>query len=81
MEKFLHPEQFEATPNMTAWGKVWLNRKQTSNTFISSIFTKNETLDKLNVLTNYVSPTGSEYIPECSDFDLAMKILESTFIT
>ena len=79
MDKFLRPERFDAVPNTSGADKAWTHWKRTFNGFITSIDTTVQTVNKLDILVNYVSPDVYEYISECNDFESAMVVLESMY--
>ena len=79
MDKLLCPERFDAVPNTSGADRAWIHWKRTFNGFITSIDTTAQTVNKLDILVNYVSPDVFEYITECNDFESAMVVLDSMY--
>ena len=71
MDKVLWPECLETDPNSSVASKEWLHWKRTFENFLQVL--PQAGLDKLGILTNYVSPTIFQYIEECTDYTVAMK--------
>ena len=78
MDKYLRPSKFEADPQSSNSDEEWKHWKKTFDNFLGAITA--ETLDKLKVLCNYVSPTNYRYIADCTNYDDAIKSLEEVFI-
>ncbi len=78
MDKILRPERLDTDPNSSGASKVWLHWKKTFQHFLAAL--NQERLDKLGVLTNYLSPNIYQYIEDCADYDSAMGILQELYV-
>ena len=56
MDKVLRPDRFDVEPNDEKATKQWRHWYQTFGNFLRSIDGQNQNLNKLDVLTNFVSP-------------------------
>ena len=65
MDKVLHPERLGADPNSSEASKDWLHWRRTFQNFLAIL--DREGLDKLGVLTNFLSPRIYQYIEDCGD--------------
>ena len=63
MDKFLKPARLDSDPSSSTAEKDWLHWIRTFENFVSAL--PAEGLNKLQVLTNYVSPQIFEYIEQC----------------
>ena len=68
MEKILRPERLDADPSSSEASKVWLHWKKTFQNFLATL---DRSVDKLGVLTNYLSPNVYQFIEDCVDYDSA----------
>ncbi len=66
MDKLLRPGRLDADPSSSTAEKDWLHWNRTFENFISVL--PAEGLNKLQVLTNYVSPRIFEYIEHCDSY-------------
>ncbi len=78
MDKILRPERLDTDPNSSGASKVWLHWKKTFQNFLAAL--NQERLDKLGVLTNYLSPNIYQYIEDCADYDSAMGTLQELYV-
>jgi len=75
MEKFLRPPRFDCSPDDPTAASQWSHWHQTFVNFLSKIpRNKNEPVDKLLLLTNFVTPAIYEFINGIKDFDSAIKL-------
>jgi len=77
MEKVLRPERFDVSPNAQNAIKLWRHWFATFENFLATI--EGENLNKLRVLTNYVSADVYELICEAADYDAALVILKAAY--
>ena len=78
MDKVLRPERLETDPNSSVASKEWLHWKRTFENFLPVL--PQAGLDKLSILTNYVSPMIYQYIEECTDYTAAIGVLQALFV-
>ncbi len=78
MDKLLRPSRLDTDPGSSAAEKDWVHWVRTFKNFISVL--PAEGLNKLQVLTNYVSPRIFEYIGNCDSYDDALATLKSLYI-
>ena len=78
MYKVLRPEHLETKPDSVSANKEWLHWRRTFDNFISVL--PSEGLDKLRVLTNFVSPEIFQYIEESTSYEQAMETLHNLFV-
>ena len=78
MERLLRPERLDTDPSSATAAQDWKHWVQTFKNFLAAI-SDNE-VDKLGLLTNYVSPKVFESISECTTYDDAVKTLEALYV-
>lgn len=78
MERLLRPERLDTDPSSPTAAQDWKHWVQTFKNFVSAI--SRDGLDKLGLLTNYVSPRVFESISECETYDDALKTLEALYV-
>ena len=78
MDKILRPERLDADPNSSGATKEWLHWKRTFQNFLT-VFNR-DGLDKLGVLTNYLSPRVYQYIEDCENYEIAMETLGALYV-
>ena len=78
MERLLKPDRLNTDPNASPASKKWLHWLWTFENFLTVLPQKG--LDKLSVLTNYVSPKIFVYIEECTEYDRAIVVLKELFV-
>ena len=78
MDKALRPTRFEALANTPSGSKEFQHWLRTFEYYLDVL--PEENLDKLRVLTNFVSPAVFELISECTTFDNAIDTLRDVYI-
>ena len=78
MERFLKPDRLNTDPNASTASREWLHWLRAFENFLAVL--PQEGLDKLSVLTNYVSPKLFVYIEECTEYDRAIVVLKELFV-
>ena len=78
MDRLLKPERLDTDPNSSSASKEWTHWLKTSQNVMSVLPT--EGLNKLCVLTNYVTPKIYESFAECATYDEAIHTLEALFV-
>ena len=78
MERLLRPERLDADPSSSSAGKDWLHWIRTFENFLTVL--PRDELNKLQVLTNYISPPIFEYIEHCRTYDEAIGILKALYV-
>ena len=78
MDKVLRPERLETDPNSGEASKEWLHWKPAFDNFLAVLPQTN--LDKLSVLANFVSPSIFQHIEECTEYGVAVGILQALFV-
>ena len=80
MERYLRPDRLETDPSSTTAAKEWTHWIRTFRNFTQAVQTTNPTVDKLNLLINYVAPKVYDYIADCSDYDTAESTLQARYV-
>ncbi|XP_033114041.1 uncharacterized protein LOC117114483 [Anneissia japonica] len=81
MERILRPERLECEPNSATAAKEWTHWIRTFENFLAVLTTPGEgEIDKLSVLTNFVSPIIYEAISECTSYAEALEILKGLYL-
>ncbi|XP_068240062.1 uncharacterized protein [Palaemon carinicauda] len=80
MERFLHPERFEADADSATTAKEWTHWLRTFNNFYQAVQKISPSADKLILLTNYVPPQVYDYIADCDTYVKAEKALTSLYV-
>ena len=78
MDSLLKPESLDTDPNSSSASKEWTHWLKTFQNFMSVL--PIEGLNKLCVLTNYVTPKIYESFAECATYDEAIQTLEALFV-
>ena len=78
MDRLLKPERLDTDTNSSSASKEWTHWLKTFQNFMSVLPT--EGLNKLCVLTNYVTPKIYESFAECATYDEAIQTLEALFV-
>ena len=78
MDRFLKPARLDTDPSSSTAEKDWLHWIRTFENFVSALPV--EGLNKLQVLTNYVSPQIFEYIGHCDRYQEAIDTLRALYI-
>ena len=79
MDKVLRPDRFDVEPNDEKTTKQWRHWYKTFGNFLRSIDGQNQNLNKLNVLTNFVSPEVYELFCDADTYDAAIATLKRTY--
>ena len=74
MEQYLKPVRFDGGQS-----SEWLHWQKTFENFVG-VISKKDTVDKLQVLINYVTSNVYQHISECKTYDEAVKSLEAIFV-
>ena len=78
MDKVLRPGRLDTDPSSSSAEKDWLHWIRTFENFVSVLPAQG--LNKLQVLTNYVSPRIFEYVERCEGYDDAIATLRALYI-
>nr|XP_039262013.1 uncharacterized protein LOC120338143 [Styela clava] len=78
MDKVLKPEKLDTDPDTRDAECEWLHWQKTFENFLEALPT--EGLDKLRVLTNYVSPRTYRYIRNITTYNEAIDTLKGIFV-
>ena len=68
----LRPERLDTDPNSGTAAKEWLHWRHTFENFMPQ-----EGLDKLAVLSNFVSPSIFQHIEDCTDYETSIETLQT----
>ena len=79
MDKVLRPDRFDVEPNDEKPTKQWRHWYKTFSNFLRSIDGKNQNLNNLNVLTNFVSSAVYKLFCDADTYDAAIAILKRTY--
>ena len=83
MDRHLKPSRFDADHSSSSAAKEWTHWLRTFRNFIKAIekaIPGEETIDKLEILTNFVSPNIYAYIADSASYEEAIKTLTSLFV-
>ena len=75
MDKVLWPERLDTDPNSGTAAKEWLHWRRTFENFMAVL--PQEGLDKLAVLSNFVSPSIFQHIEDCTDYETSIETLQT----
>ena len=78
MDKALRPDRFECLPNEPSAGKDFVHWLRTFENFLDVL--PKENLDKLKVLTNFLSSAVFEIVNECTSYESAVELLRSSYV-
>ena len=78
MDNVLRPERLDTDPNSGTAAKEWLHWRRTFENFMAVL--PQEGLDKLAVLSNFVSPSIFQHIEDCTDYETSIETLQTLFI-
>ena len=78
LEKALRPARFDVTPNTPSSSKDFTHWFKTFEYFLEVLPPDN--LDKLRVLTNFVSPSFYELFSECIAYKSAIELLKGIYV-
>ena len=77
MDKALHPDRFSCLSNTANCGKEFAHWFKTFENFLTVL---NGEVDKLMVLTNFLSPDIFDLVSECEVHDEAVKVLKKAYV-
>ena len=77
MDNLLRPERLDADPSSGEAAKVWLHWKRTFQNFLAVL--PPDGLDRLGLLTNYLSPKVYRYVEDCRDYPAAIETLQDLY--
>ena len=80
MEKFLRPERLDLDVKSTNAEEDYIHWIKTFENFLTAVVKADETVDKLVVLTNFITPKVYHYIADCTTYDTAKAALQSLFV-
>jgi len=78
MDRLLRPERLDTDPNSNTATQEWTHWFKTFQNFLAVL--PGESLNKLGVLMNYVSPRVYEAIADCTSYEAAIKILKDLYV-
>ena len=78
MDKALRPDRFEGIANTSSAAKEFKHWLKTFEAYLAVL--PQDNLNKLTVLTNFVSPSVHEYFSECTEYDDAVKALKDIYV-
>ncbi|XP_045130528.1 uncharacterized protein LOC123515737 [Portunus trituberculatus] len=78
MDRLLRPERLDADPSSPTAAQEWKHWIQTFKNFVAAI--SQDEVDKLGLLTNFVSPRVYETISECDSYDDALSTLQALYV-
>ena len=78
MDKALRPDRFEGIANTSTSAKEFTHWLKTFEHYVDVL--PQDNLDKLKLLTNYVSPTVYDYFSECGTYTTAIEALKKVYI-
>ena len=78
MDRFLRPERLDTDPSCGTAAQEWTHWLKTFENFLTVL--PAEGLNRLSVLTNFVSPRIYGNIVDCTSYEDAIKILKSMYI-
>ena len=79
MDKVLRPDRFDIEPNDEKATKQWRHWYKTFGNFLRSIDGQNQNLNKLNVLTNFVSSEVYDLFCDADIYDASIATLKRTY--
>ena len=78
MKRLLKPERLDCDPSSSTAAQEWSHWLKTFENFLAAL--PEENLNKLGLLTNFVSPKIYQTISECVTYDSAISVLRSQYI-
>ena len=79
MEKVLRPERLDVSPNTVEAPRAWRHWLATFENFIESL-QRDENLDELRILTNFVAPEIYELFSDSNNYDEAIAKLKAAHV-
>ena len=89
MERYLKSERLGIDPNTTDADKTYKHWFRTFNNFLESLSTSNtasssqsstQTVNKFNLLINYIEPNVYKFISECEAYDQAIETVKRIYV-
>ena len=83
MEQLLKPSKFDVEHTIPTAAREWKHWHRTFQNFITAVEKRKkegETIDHLEILTNFVAPNIYAYIEDCKDYDGAITTLTNLYI-
>lgn len=78
MDRLLRPERLDTDPNSSSAAQEWTHWLKTFQNFLAVLPT--EGLDRLSVLTNFISPKIYGNIADCVTFEDAIQTLQALYV-
>ena len=78
MDQLLRPERLDTDLNSSSAAQEWTHWFRTFQNFLAVL--PDESLEKIGVLTNFVSPRIYEAIADCTNYEVAIQILKDLYI-
>ena len=78
MERLLRPEHLDADPRSSSAVKEWMHLFKTFQNFLAALAP--EGLNKLSLLTNFVTPKIYETIVDCTTYEDAVQTLQALYV-
>ena len=78
MERALRPDRFDSMSNLPSSAKEYSHWFKTFEIFLGVL--PQTDLDRLKVLTNFLSPNVFEYASECETYEEAVQILRNIYV-
>ena len=78
MDKLLQPESLDADPSSGEAAKVWVHWKRTFQNFLAVL--PPDTLDRIGILMNYLTPKIYQYVEDCRDYPAAIETLQALYV-
>ena len=78
MDKALRPERFGVIPDTPTAAKEFKHWLKTFDYYCEAL--PQDGLNKLRVLTNFVSPAIYDYFSDCTDYDAAVQLLTNIYV-
>ena len=78
MERHLRPERLDSDPSSPTADQEWKHWFMTLDNFIAAL--PEEGLNKLNLLTNFVSSRIYEAISDCTSYESAIDTLKTLYV-
>ena len=83
MDIHLKPSRFDTEHSTPNAAKEWTHFLRTFTNFLDAVEKKAEegtTINKLKILTNYISPSVFAYIEQCTTYNSAIETLTGLYI-
>ncbi|KAF2360272.1 hypothetical protein FHG87_008971 [Trinorchestia longiramus] len=80
MERYLRPNPQESDSSHSTVAKEWLHWIRTFQAFTQAVQQTAPTVNKLDLLVNYIAPPVFDYIAECPTYDAAEATLQALYV-